>query len=240
MRSSLWGLLGSTILILTPTIAKADDTLDKSIRYLISSWQSDKSLSEFVPPQVLPIAEGSRIYGGCGENIGGMELGGSAYCQATHTIYLVPQELGAFVEAFGPSAQAYVVAHEFGHAIQAAFSVELTGPARELQADCLAGIMIGSGSTALGITRDQIVAMASAAYAIGSDSHGTGAQRSYALLSGMGVFDASCKESDMKLLAAGRVTDPAFLKLSKTRSGDSSVDTSKTPFPKTAGSALGI
>ena len=240
MRSCFLALLGSALLTLAPTIVRADETLDKSIRYLISSWQSDKSLSDFAPPQVLPIAEGSRIYGGCGENIGGMEIGGSAYCQATHTIYLVPQELGAFVEAFGPSAQAYVVAHEFGHAIQAAFSVELAGSARELQADCLAGIMIASGSDALGIARDQVVAMASAAYAIGSDSHGTGAQRSYALLSGMGVFDASCKESDMKLLAAGRITDPSYLKLSKTRSGDSRVDTSKTPFPKTVGLALGI
>lgn len=240
MRYSFWALLGSAILTLTPTIAKADETLDNSIRFLIGSWQSDTSLAKFMPPQVLPVAEGSRIYGACGENIGGMELGGSGYCAATHTIYLVPQELTAFVEAFGPSAQAYVVAHEFGHAIQAAFKVEMSGPPRELQADCLAGIMIAEGSDALGISRDQVIAMARAAYAIGSSSHGTGAQRSYALLSGMGVFEMSCKEADIQSLASGKIKDPAYLKLSKTRAGGATVDTSRTPYPKNAGASLGI
>jgi len=233
-------LVGTSILLVGAPQVHADEMLDKSIRFLIGSWQSDKSLAKVAPPQVLPVAEGSRIYGGCGENIGGMELGGSAYCEATHTIYLVPQELGAFVEAFGPSAQAYVVAHEFGHAIQAAFSVELSGAARELQADCLAGIMIAGGSESLGITRDQVISMASAAYAIGSDTHGTGAQRSYALLSGMGVFKAGCTDRDMNALAAGQITDPAYLKLTKTRAGGSTIDTRKTPFPKNVGLALGV
>ena len=214
--------------------------VDQSTQFLIGNWKKDQQLRKVYPPQVLPLAEGSKIYGACGEQVSGYEVGGSSYCGITHTIYLVPEQLKDFYKAFGPSAVAYIVAHEFGHAIQAAYGVKLQGPARELQADCLSGLVFRMGSKELGITRDDVLAMAGAAYSIGSNSHGSGAQRTYALLSGMGVFKATCEGGQMLALAEGRLQVPALQQLRQQRSGGSRPDTSQTPYPKTLGTALGL
>jgi hypothetical protein len=211
---------------------------DRAIQFLISNWNSDEDLKQVSPPQVIPLAAGSKVYGACGEQIRGDEVGGSGYCGATHTVYLVPEELEAFYQAFGPSAIGYAVAHEFGHAIQSAFRANLEGPSRELQADCLAGMLIRSGAQELGLTRDNVIAMASAAYSIGSKSHGSGAQRSYSLLSGMGVLKANCSGSAMQELADGLNKDSDYLELSQQRSGGNTPDTSQTLHPKTLRTAL--
>jgi hypothetical protein len=222
--------------------AQADvlQAVDHTTRFLISNWSSDPQLKKVMPPQVLPLSAGSRVYGACGEQVRGVEVGGSAYCGTTHTIFLVPEELKAFYQVFGASSVAYVVAHEFGHAIQAAYGIQLEGTARELQADCLAGLVFRTGKNELGLTRDSVLAMAQTAYNIGSASHGSGAQRAYALLSGMGVLQASCKGSVMQALAQGQIKEPALLKLSQQRSGGNRPDTSRTPYPKTLQGALGL
>ncbi len=214
--------------------------VDRTTRYLILNWRGDPLLKKMPPPQVLPLSAGSKVYGACGEAMQGHEVAGSSYCGTTHSIYLVPEQLQAFNQAFGPSAVAYVVAHEFGHAIQTAFRVTLRGRSRELQADCLAGLVIRSGSRELEISRENVLAMAQAAYAIGSDTHGSGTQRAYALLAGMGVVNASCESAVMESLAGGRIQDPVLRQLSQQRSGGSRPDIEKTPYPKTLQSALGI
>ena len=228
------------ILLASPTTAQAgiNETIDLTTRYLVASWKADKTLEKYHPPQVLPIAEGSKVYGACGEQVAGIEVGGSAYCGIAHTIYLVPSELRQFHNIFGPSAVAYVVAHEFGHALQAVYQVELKGASRELQADCLAGVFIGDGSQELGIARNDVVIMAQAAYEIGSESHGSGPQRSYALLSGMGVFSSSCTDNEMQALANGTLEASELVELS--RSSKAVLDTTSTPYPKTVKSALGV
>ena len=230
------------MLLAMPITAQAgiNETIDLSTRYLIANWKADKTLGKYYPPQVLPIAEGSKVYGACGEQIAGDEVGGSAYCGLSHTIYLVPSQLRQFHSIFGASAVAYVIAHEFGHALQRVYQVELQGASLELQADCLAGVFIGEGSQELGIARNDVVVMAQAAYGIGSESHGSGPQRSYALLSGMGVFSSSCKDDEMKILADGKLDAPELLELSRTRSSTATLDTTATPYPKTAKSALGL
>jgi len=235
-------LLGSAIAVaavvaISPLTARATiyNQIDGTTRYLLRNWTRDKSLKEMQPPQVLPIAKDSRVYGACGENqIHGDDVGGSSYCPYTHTIYLVPDQLQHFYDAFGPASVAYVVAHEFGHAIQFAVDINISGAAQELQADCIAGVFIEEGSKRLGITRDDVVQMAQAAYSIGSKSHGSGPQRSYALLSGMGVTDTSCTPAEMRKLSRGQITDPIYKDLTRLRSGTGSIDTTATPYPKTS------
>ena len=222
-----------------------DKTIQQTANFLIKDWTSSPTLKDFPPPQVIPIAEGSKVYGACldkdrKDSISHWEVGGSSYCGYTHSIYLVPEELKAFKDAFGPSSIAYVIAHEFGHALQVAYKVELEDSKRELQADCLAGLFIKVGSEELNITRDDVLSMAQAAYAIGSKSHGSGPQRRFALLSGMGVINRTCKEKDIIELADGKINHPALKELGKTRSGSGSIDTSVTPYPKTVNSALGL
>lgn len=62
------------------------------------------------------------------------------------------------LERHGDLAVALVVAHEFGHAIQARLGVRVSGTAAELQADCLAGAWIGwvrDGSSTRFVPDDQ-------------------------------------------------------------------------------------
>ena len=239
------GLLAA-VLFAVPAVAQGSSDMntvaDRSSRYLVANWLADDGVKEYKPPQVLPLAAGSRVYGACEELVSGFEVGGSSYCSQTHTIYLVPEELTEFDNAFGSSSIAYVIAHEFGHAFQAALEVELDGPARELQADCFAGMLIDNGNEQLGITRDDVIAMATAAYNIGSDTHGTGGQRAFALFTGMGVFDGDCKTETMQSLASGAFDqDPRMLEMTQERSsGDSKINTSETLYPKDAKALFGL
>ena len=98
-----------------PISAKAelDKIIDESTQYLMSNWLEDKALSrKHYPPQVVSIPEGTKVYGGCGKYMVGDDVGGSSYCPPTHTIFLVPEELKLFNDAFGPSSVTYVIAHE--------------------------------------------------------------------------------------------------------------------------------
>ena len=134
--------------------AELEKTINDTTKYLISNWMADEVLSTtYPPPQVLSVPEGTRVYGGCGEYMVGDDVGGSSYCPPTHTIFLVPEELREFNQVFGPSSVAYVIAHEFSHALQQALDIDMKNPNHELQADCIAGSLIADGSDELNITR---------------------------------------------------------------------------------------
>ena len=216
-----------------------DKIIDETAGFLIRDWVTDPDFEDYYPPQVLSVQGGTKVYGGCGAFIHGDEVAGSAYCPVTNTIYLEPAQLTFFYENFGPSSVAYVLAHEFGHAIQARYDDLDGGVEVELQADCLAGVLVDIGSEQLGITRQETLQMAQTAYAIGDSSHGTGAQRTYALLSGMGVFEAGCSKKEMIALKNDQVKDPAYKKLMSTRSGTAGIDITASPYPKTFGNTMG-
>ena len=208
-------------------------TIDKTTKFLNTQWNSDEELRilQKRPPQVLPLAANSKVYGGCGNYSLGWEVGGSSYCPRTNTIFLVPEQLTNFVNNFGPSAVAFVVAHEYGHAVQHAINVlrKYPTPVMELQADCLAGAFIKDGSKEIGITRKDTLDMANLAYAIGDPTHGSGAQRKYALSSGMGMIDYGCSIKEMSDLHSNKV-DTSIVE--NKRSGDSKLNLNLTPFPK--------
>ena len=214
------------------------ETIDKTTQFLLKDWLTDPEFKDFRPPQVITINATAKVYGGCGEFIQGDEVGGSSYCPPTHTIFLAPEQLEVFQEAFGPSSVAYIVAHEFSHAIQNRYGNLKGGAEVELQADCIAGVLIDTGSQELNITREGAIQMAQAAYSIGDPTHGTGAQRAYALLSGMGVADAGCSKKEMLALLNDEVNDPAYKQLLVTRSGTGSIDLKATPYPKPLGSVV--
>ena len=207
--------------------------IDKTTKFLNTRWDNDEDLKDVLrPPQILPIAADSKVYGGCGDYSIGSEVGGSAYCPRTHTIFLVPEQLQYFADEFGPSSVAFVVAHEYAHAVQLAFGIlgTLKDPALELQADCIAGAFIKDGSSEIGITREDTLDMANLAYAIGDPTHGTGAQRKYALSAGMGVIDYGCTNKEMENLGNNKV-DTSIV--STKRSIDSKLNLNITPYPKT-------
>ena len=142
-------------------------------------------------------------------------------------------------------ALAFTTAHEYAHHIQKTIYGSLDRERMnilkiELQADCLAGYFIQKGNEELGVTRESILEMASAAYAIGSDSHGTGAQRAYALLSGMGRVDSTCSMASIDKLVENEIDDPLYKTFSKTRGSGKSVDLEPTPYKKDAAGLLGV
>ena len=216
--------------------AKINSVIERTTSYLLQKWIANDEI-KILPPQVIPIAAGTTVYGVCGSFMSGDDIGGSSYCPRTNTIFLVPEQLRGFVEEFGPSTTAYVVAHEFGHAIQTAYKVRLPNPQMELQADCMAGVMIDEGSEELGITREDTIAISKVAYSIGDPTHGTGEQRAYALAVGMGVIEGSCEANHMSLLAEGKIDTSSF---SNTRSLSKNVNLNKTPYPRTILGSIGL
>ena len=95
------------IFLLAPNAVNASDInkiIDKTTVYLMNNWDSDKSLKGIYPPQVITTNTGTKVYGGCGDYKTGIDVGGSYYCPATHTIVLDPKQLKSFVKYFGNSS----------------------------------------------------------------------------------------------------------------------------------------
>ncbi len=119
---------------------------------------------------------------------------GPFYCPADHEIYLDLDFLDVLQQKFGASgqyAQAYIVAHEFGHHLQTELGIEpqvrqlqQRNPSREndfsvaleLQADCFAGawanksgVPVNGQSTPIKLTQQNIQEALNAAGAVGDD-----------------------------------------------------------------------
>lgn len=124
-----------------------------------------------------------RLVSSCGR------VTGSAYCPADHALFITADHI-ALAYRYGDAALAYVIAHEYAHAMQVAFGV-MPRKTRmsELQADCLAGAYLGSLPN-LVFDRSDIREIASLAYRLGDYSwgrehHGTPRQRVNAVVRGM-------------------------------------------------------
>ncbi len=124
-------------------------------------------------------------------------VSGSMYCVRNNTIYITTQHIRMAYQ-YGDAALAYIIAHEYSHAIQIAGRFRPKNiTAIELQADCLAGYFMGVMPD---VTFDlaDVEQIATLAHQIGdyefnnAQHHGTPQERARAVLIG---FQSSSKQN---------------------------------------------
>lgn len=137
---------------------------------------------KYTPQLYWNVKEGTE--GGCGRILG------SQYCPRNHTIYITQNHI-KLAYKHGDAALAYIVAHEYAHAMQVALRIMPSQiHVAELQADCLAGAYFGAIPN-IQFDRKDAIEAASLAHEIGDyhfDSpqhHGTPEQRLKAIAHGM-------------------------------------------------------
>ena len=128
------------------------------------------------------------------------------YCRADRGIYINRKFIDRIYSTYGAPAARYVIAHEYGHAINDVFGTSKHSIVRELFSDCIAGYI--SGRYGEGVTWDEFAKVVEFTHQLGSDSfakggsHGYGQQRFSAFLwgftfggaekAGKVYVDASC------------------------------------------------
>jgi uncharacterized protein len=146
-----------------------------------------------VPRIYKPIRAGSNT--GCGA----MAAGNAIYCKLDHSIYITT-DMVKMAYQYGDAALAYVVGHEYAHAMQNAYQFNSNNsPISELQADCLAGFYMAAVPNLVFDDRD-VQEIRAFAYSLGDnnvwsqDHHGTPLQRVQAVTIGLGANNIlACK-----------------------------------------------
>jgi hypothetical protein len=185
-------------------------------------WTTDPVTVKQAWPTLELLPKGTRPLEQCPEAPGANPESRSVYCPVTKKILLDPERLESEygdVQQFGAWGAGYWIAVALSKAIQR----ELIGGggsalARNLQANCLAGVLL-TRAAPHGLEPQRPSDRHAPAFAAYSGewtaSQGSPAQRSYALLSGFGITEADCSEMAMADLAVNRVSDLQLLKLIK-------------------------
>ncbi|HVR94993.1 MAG TPA: metalloprotease [Thermoanaerobaculia bacterium] len=134
-------------------------------------------------PQMYFGVRAGRTRSACGR------IDSSSYCPRDHAVFITSRDV-AMAYQHGDAALAFIIAHEYAHAMQIAFRFMPRGiPMAELQADCLAGVYLGSLPN-VSYDRSDIEEIGSLAYSIGDYHwgrlhHGTPEQRVRAVVRGI-------------------------------------------------------
>jgi predicted metalloprotease len=117
------------------------------------------------------------------------QVSSTIYCPADNSIYITDRDI-EMAYRYGDATLAYIVAHEYAHAMQVHYNfMPQDGAMSELQADCLAGYYVGAVKT-LRFDRSDLKKIESIARFLGdyefesSQHHGTPKQRSAAVFAG--------------------------------------------------------
>ena len=191
-----WSALGRCLIIflgfhcalMAPAVSRQlslAESTDLIARWLVSWGDNISNKLKTIPsPQILFGIAGSNVYGGCIDQAGVAIIPGSFFCPKTNTIVLEVSQLENLRRRFGDGAVVYAVAHEFGHWLQMVVNEKRVMPNYELQADCIAGVVLQNAAKTISLAPSDLNEMASAANAIGGGNHGTGQQRVQALAVG--------------------------------------------------------
>jgi hypothetical protein len=182
---------------------------------LEQAWKADPLTTKMAFPPITPVAEASRPFQSCPSARFSAPQALALYCPAHGRILIDRQRLDAIATQFGSWDAAFWMATALGQAIAASAGQSNNqhgDVAANLQATCFAGTLLGQ---APGLRppadRSRLSAAFTAFPSRLNGEQGTPAQRSYALLTGLGVTASDCKDTAIANLAGGLVPDPERL-----------------------------
>ncbi len=181
---------------------------------LRQAWKSDPATAAVPWPTPRLVSSADGLLASCPSARGASADTSALYCPASGELLLDPKGLSGERERYGSWGLAYWVATGLGQAFLSRQSVGTAspGPALNLQAICLAGVLLDSSPGLKPSTSAQRLSPARTAFAsTDAATQGTRSQRAYALLSGFGATGSPCTASAMDGLATDRVSDPKLL-----------------------------
>lgn len=183
---------------------------------LQQAWSADPRTAGSPWPPLMPVPDGTRPRDACPQNLPAAPEAVALYCPAKGQVLLDLKRLKAVEDRYGKWGVAYWIATALGQAIRdptAQTGTGQDGPAANLQAICLGGVLLGQARGLQPAEPKVRLSPAFTAYpARLNRSQGTPAQRSYALLTGLGATASDCSLGAMTSLATGGVPDPERLK----------------------------
>jgi predicted metalloprotease len=194
--------------------AELQTHLNNLMACLVRAWEPPVSDAGYTIVRPTVTIYGSQIQTKCGK----AEGGNAFYCPADQQVYYSRTLPDAISDLKGsPWGPDLVLAHEFGHAVQARTGILVSADAMEqqagtkteaglelsrrieVQADCFSGLFLRSSSQSLGIRQSDVHAMEVIFVAIGDDTltgrtdvegnHGHGSSRLYWARQGIGNDD---------------------------------------------------
>jgi hypothetical protein len=164
----------------------------------------------------MPLPDGTRPRDACPQ----IQLAApetlALFCPAKGQVLIDLKRLKAVEDRYGTWGVGYWIATALGQAIRdpsVQAGTGTSGPAPNLEAICLGGVLLGQARGLRPSEARERLSPAFTAYpARLNGSQGTPAQRSYALLTGLGATASDCSMGAMTSLAMGGVPDPERLK----------------------------
>lgn len=187
--------------------------VEASTAQLRRAWAADPSTASLPFPQVVLLPSGMDANGACTPGAAARRPAPRAMaCSARNQVLLQHDLLANAYNDYKSPAVSYWIAVGLAELIQPE-DVSLSSAAANLQANCLAGVLLGAGAQESSATiRDTVVKAAGRAYGDGVHSAvGTTEQRAYAVLSGYGGTPSGCSSAEMASLSRGEVPEPAKL-----------------------------
>jgi hypothetical protein len=179
---------------------------------LRQAWRSDPDTKDLPSPEVVLLPADQQALEVCPQAraAGAVADSSAVDCPSSNQVLLDQKWLGKDVyKRYGNWGLAYWIATGLGQAIRRQIAIPgpaLNGAAANLQANCLAGVLMRQRSALRPSEPKQLLSPAFNAYA-GSDnaSQGKPHQRAYALLTGLGGTSSDCSSQGMVALSEGSV-----------------------------------
>lgn len=191
-------------------------------------------------PQILFGIAGTSTYGSCVDQSNSNIIPGSFYCAKTNTIILEVNQLETLRRQYGDGAVVYALAHEYGHYIQRYYELRNSTIYNELQADCMAGVILNNSAKRIGLDQNDLREVLITAAAVGGGTHGTPKQRAGAVLQGWQSGDFKvCGLGQVSINTASQAGIDAS-QIAKPSSAANKPSTSKTPHPGGRATFIGL